>query len=233
VQFAPRYSIYLESENQGEFVVSSVISKWHGIPWPGLDSPESAPDVTFTITLESGNETLLSDSIPVGTASKVFSFDFSNIKPRFEPYQVTLSAGKNARGKSVSASNELFYLPEKEKGSVSRLDNLNGGLVIRNSQTNGKFEPLLPYGFYASCDGFLCEDDAQDAVRKYSALGLNSMVPLTTIFDSRPIFDLFDELDLKFMYDLRDDYQNLTAVKEQAEAIKDFDSLYSYWGADE
>ena len=232
VQFAPRYSVYLESENQGEFVVSALVSKWHGSPWPCLDSPQRAPDVKFTISLLSGNKTLLSDSIAVGTASKIFSFDLSGIEPRFEPYQVTLSAVGATKRESIFASNELFYLPEKEKGSVARLENLHGGLFVRNSKTKGKFEPLLPYGFYSSGENFLCEADAQDTVRKYADLGLNSLVPLTPIFDSRPVFELFDELDLKFMYDLRGYFQNITAVKEQVSAIKDFDALYSYWGAD-
>ncbi|KAG6014698.1 hypothetical protein E4U41_004783 [Claviceps citrina] len=62
---------------------------------------------------------------------------------------------------------------------------------------------------------------------------MNSLVSLTTVQDSRPAYELMDELDLRYMYNLRESYKNLTAVREQVSVIRDFEGLYSYWGADE
>jgi hypothetical protein len=59
------------------------------------------------------------------------------------------------------------------------------------------------------------------------------MVPLTPIWSSREEFEYMDKIDLKFMYDLRSYYKNLTEVQGQVSAIKDFESLYAYWGSDE
>lgn len=233
VQFKPRYNIYLESESDGEFVVSAEISKWHGQPWPNLTTPEDAPPVYFTINLISDNDVLVSNNITVGSEPEVFSFDLTGLEPSLESYKVILFGAAESGEPTVSAKSEFFLLPEKETGSVTKLDNLNGGMIFRNNATDGKFEPLLSYGFYASCDGFLCEDDNISRIKEYHDLGLNGMVPLTTIWDSRPAFEYMNELDLKFMYDLRGYYENLTAVREQVSAIKDFEALYAYWGSDE
>lgn len=235
VQFKPRYNIYLETEAQAEFVVNADISNWHGQPWPGLDKPSTAPRVVFTINLVSNDDVIIANKVNVSTAGNVFAFNVSslNLKPRFEPYEVVLFGATEDGRSNVTARSELLYLPEKQTGSVTKLDNLNGGFLFRSKVTGGKFQPFLPYGYYASCDGFLCDADYVDKVKAYQDLGLNSMVSLTTVQASRATYEYMDSLDLRYMYDLRGYYQNLTAVKEQVSVIRDFDALYSYWGADE
>lgn len=233
MQFAPRYNIYIEGETEAEFVVHAHISKWHGEPWPNLDSPDDAPVVYFTVNLVSNNDVIISNNITVGTTDKVLNFTLADFEPSFDPYEVVLFGATENGAPTVSATSELFFLPKKEGGSVTRLDNLNGGLWHRNAASGGEFVPVMPYGFYASCDHFLCEDDAIEAVQAYHDRGLTGMIPLTTIWDSRDVFEFMDELDLKYMYDLRHYYQNLTETAAQVSAIKDFDGLYAYWGADE
>ncbi len=79
----------------------------------------------------------------------------------------------------VSATTELLFLPDKPKGggSVTRLDNLHGGMLFKNSASSGGFQPLLPYGFYASYDGFLGNNDTT-LIQRYADYGLNAMTPL-------------------------------------------------------
>ncbi|KAL3957513.1 hypothetical protein ACCO45_008091 [Purpureocillium lilacinum] len=233
IQFKPRYSIYLESDKQAEFVVNAGVSKWRGQPWPGLDAPDTAPKVVFTINLVSNNDVLVSDTLKVGSEQKVFAFNLTGLKPSFDPYQVVLFGATESGAPNVTATSEFLLLPEKTTGSVTKLDNLNGGMLFRSAATGHKFEPFLPYGFYASCDNFLCDKDNIRKIKAYHDLGLNSMVSLTTIFNSRQAYEYLDSLDLRFMYDLRGYYKNLTAVREQVAAIKDFDAIYSYWGSDE
>ena len=234
LQVKPRYSLYLENEKQGEFLIAAEISEWFGQAWPSLDTPEQSPDISFTITTTADGVELASGNFSIDSKSASFDFDVSKLTPRFEAYLVTLTGKSNDVADILHAETELLVLPEKMGGSVTKLDNLNGGMLFRNSATDGKFVPLLPYGFYASCDGFLCNDDANNAIKKYWDLGLNGMIPLTPISsESKSKFDYFNELDLKFMYDLRGYYKNLTEVHNQVSDIKDFDALYAYWGSDE
>lgn len=233
VQFKPRHSIYLESEPTGEFIVDAAVSPWFGVPWPSLSSPSSAPPVVFTINLAHNNAVLVSHNVSVDTRGNLFSFNLTGLTPSFEPYKVVLFGATEAGAPNVTAEAEFSYLPEKKTGSVTKLDNLNGGFLFRNSKTGGRFEPLLPYGFYAQCDRFLCANDSKAQIKKYQDLGMNGMVSLSTIFKSRAEYEYMDQLDLKYQYDLRDYFRNLTAVEEQVTAIKDFDSLYAYWGTDE
>ncbi|KAK5993451.1 hypothetical protein PT974_06882 [Cladobotryum mycophilum] len=233
VQFKPRYNIYLHGEAKGEFVVNAEISKWYGQPWPSLGSPEKAPQLVFTISLVSNDDVLVSNKLKAGSTGNVFEFDFKDLQPSFDPYEVVLFGAGEGGSPNVTATSEFYLLPEKTSGSVTKLDNLNGGLLFRNKATGGQFEPLLPYGFYAECDGFLCDSSSVSKIKAYSDLGLNGMVPLTPIFNSRPAFEFMDAIDLKFMYDLRSYYKNLTAVTEQVSAVKDFEAVYAYWGFDE
>ncbi|PHH71985.1 hypothetical protein CDD83_5060 [Cordyceps sp. RAO-2017] len=232
VQFKPRYSIYLESEAEAEFVVDAAISRWRGQPWPDLGSPDKAPAVRFTIALTTG-DVLVSDTVPAGSRSNLFAFRLAGLRPRLEPYEVVLMGDGGGGERNLTARSELFVLPEKKTGSVSRLDNVNGGILFRGRATGGAFEPFLPHGFYASCDNFLCDADRLRKIRAYAGLGLNSLVSLTTVAASGDTYRELDRLDLRFMYDLRDFYKNVTAVREQVAAVRDFDALYAYWGADE
>jgi hypothetical protein len=225
--------LYLESETQAQFVVNAAISKWFGESWPSLDAPGEAPEVKFTITVSSSEQTLVSDSIAVGSDNQLFEFSLADLEPRLEPYTLNLQGTSEDGESTVSATTDMFYLPEKETGSVTKLDNLNGGMQFRSSKTDGSFVPLLPYGFFGSCDNFLCEDNGIEMVQSYFDLGHNGMIPLTTVFDSRPVFEFMDELGLNYMYDLRSIYQNLTEVERQVSEIREFDALFGYWGSDE
>ncbi|TQV93543.1 glycoside hydrolase subgroup catalytic core protein [Cordyceps javanica] len=233
VQFKPRYSIYLEGETQGEFIVNAQVSPWYGVPWPRLDTPAAAPPVVFTINIVADNSVLVSRNVSVGTRDNLFAFNLTGLKPSREPYEVVLFGAAETGAPNVTVTSELLYLPEKKTGSVTKLDNLGGGFLFRNGKTGGKFEPLLPYGFYATCDRFFCLDDAQAQIKKYHDLGSTAVVSLSTVFRSWNEYKYMDSLDLKYQYDLRDYFRNLTAVREQVTAIKDGDALYAYWAVDE
>ncbi|KAH6611393.1 glycoside hydrolase subgroup catalytic core [Trichoderma cornu-damae] len=237
VQFKPRHSVYLADEGEGEFVVSAQVSKYFGRPWPNLKGASRAPRVDFTITLDATGQILVQDRFKVKHRINRFKFEVGKVKPRLEPYQVTLQA-RTSKGKGefdFNVTGELFVLPEKKKGTTTRIDNLSGGLFYRNSTSRNGFEPFLPYGFFAPCDGFLCDGaNTIPKIKAYRDRRLKTMVPMMPISAaSRPIFDYMDSVDLRFMYDLRHSYKNLTALQEQIAAIKDSDALYAYWGFDQ
>lgn len=165
-----------------------------------------------------------------------FKFDVGRITPRLEPYRVILQA-KTRRGKgkyNFNVTTELLVLPSKPKGSVTRIDHLSGGLFFRNS-TLSAFEPFLPYGFFAPCEGFLCDGaDSISNIQAYHSRRIKTMVPMMPLSAaSQPVFDYINSVDLRFMYDLRPSYRNRSAVAEQVAALQDSEALYAYWGVDE
>lgn len=144
MRFKPRYSLYIEGETRAEFVVDAALSRWHGQPWPGR---EKAPDFRFQIRLASGGGVFVAGEMRVGS-SGVFAFSLAGLRPSFDPYAVHLAAMAGPGAPNVAAVSELVLLPDKKTGSVTRLDNLNGGLLFRSPATGGRFKPFLPYGFY-------------------------------------------------------------------------------------
>ncbi len=230
IQVKPRYSLYVDSEKEGQFVVNAGLSPYYGVALPDLTWPEAKLD--FTIRLASTGVTLLSHSVPLNSTGNLLSFDLSAIKPSLEPYNVTLSGTIEGYKTTLAATTELLYLPDKKAGSVTKLDNLYGGMLFKNSASGGKFEPLLPYGFYSSSDGFLGLNDTS-LIQKYADWGLNAMTPLTQYPQSAAAFAYMDKINLKYQYDLREEYMNLTWVEQNVRATRDNEGIFSYWSADE
>ncbi|EGO60358.1 hypothetical protein NEUTE1DRAFT_75342 [Neurospora tetrasperma FGSC 2508] len=229
VQFKPRYSLYLESEKTGEFIVNAEISQFHGTHWGN----NTSNNVEFHIKSTTDNKVLVQDSIPVNSTGKLFTFNLTDLTPSLSPIQVTLTY--SPEGPSVKTT--LLYLPAKSSGSVTRIDNLNGGLHHLNSASNHTFKPIFPYGFYASYDNFLALPNSSSVIQSYFDLGLTGMVPLTHYPESASAFAYMDSINLAYMFDLRENYTNQTWVKEQVTAASTThnsgEALFAYWSVDE
>lgn len=234
VQFKPRYSLYLDSEETGEFIVNVPLSQFFGQAWPNSTS-DRADQFVFSINLVSNDDPLVENRVTINSTGNVFGFDLSSLKASLNPIEVVLYGGPEGGDPMWTATTELYYLPEKTNGSVTKLDNLNGGMLFRNKWTNNKFVPLLAYGFYSSFDGFLRNVTRNDtsALEHYVGLGLNAITPLTNYRDSEVVFDVMNEMNLEYMFDMREYYKNLTMVREQVLRARDADAIFAYWTADE
>ncbi|KAK3308768.1 uncharacterized protein B0T15DRAFT_391864 [Chaetomium strumarium] len=235
VQFQPRYSLYLDGEQYGEFIVNAELSQYHGLPWPNSSSSsKGANKLVFSINLVEDDEPLVQNTVSINTKGSLFSFELSRLgKPRLEPIPVVLYGAPEGGVPTFTVTGSLSYLPEKTNGSVTRIDNLHGGLWVRNAASKRTFTPFFPYGFYASYDGFLRNNDTSLIQRTYTSLGLNAMTPLTTYFDAPAMLDYMSQTNLRFMYDLREGYKNLSYVRANTLAARDLDGLFAYWTADE
>lgn len=231
MQFRPRYSLYLDNEAQGHFVVNAELSRYYGSP---LDESKQTPDtaVTFTITLNSTGAELARGSVPVNSTRNVIPFNLSGVPVNLAAQVAVLRATVAGQSGVYEATAELLHLPDKTKGSVTRIDNLGGGLQFRNTASNHKFRPLLPYGYYASYDGFLRLNDTAP-VQRYADLGFTAMTPLVVYPEGGDKLRYMERINLPFMYDLREGYRNLTYVDEKVRPAVDSEALYSYWTADE
>jgi hypothetical protein len=232
VQFKPRYSLYLDNEQEGEFIVNAPLSQFFGQTW---NSTGDLTHLAFTIAVASTNTPLVTARVEINSTSTIIPFPLSLLTPSISPIPITLSGGAPDQPPTVTANTTLLYLAAKSTGSTTRIDNLHGGLFHSSPSTSHVFAPFFPYGFYASYDNFLANVTATNtsAIDAYASLGLNAMTPLTTFRDGAPALDYLNALPLPFMYDLREGYKNLSYVREQSLAARSSPSLFAYWSADE
>ncbi|KAL3422015.1 hypothetical protein PVAG01_06171 [Phlyctema vagabunda] len=232
MQIEPRHSIYVDSEITGSFIVDAELSNIHGTPHSNISVSSNSSELDFTIMVESSSEILVQDKININTTNNLFEFDLSQLEARFEAYTIILRAGTGYRNRSYTATTKLFYLPDKTLGSVTKIDNLYGGMLFKNNVTNNEFIPLLAYGFYTNYGGYL--DLSLENVQLYVDMGFNAIHPIPSFSPNLTrIFDYADEVNLLWQYDMRGTYQNLTSVAEQVMLVKDYTSLFAYYTADE
>ena len=241
LQVQSRHSIYDSSETTGEFIVDTGLSYIHGQPYvnktsvPGYGQPQPFTALDFDIRIDGTDQLLVSNSVPVNTTSNLFQFNLGILKPRLTPYHIVLYGAPTHEvgSQNYTATTELYYLPAKNSGSTVKVDNLYGGMLVANNATKYGFEPLLPFGFYTSCSGYLNYSLAN--VSAYKALGFNAINPVCAFTDGNIgfLFDWMDEVNLWYQYDMRGSYLNLTQVEQQIPLVKDRSNLLHYYTADE
>ncbi|KAH9904888.1 hypothetical protein F4778DRAFT_789590 [Xylariomycetidae sp. FL2044] len=249
VQFKPRYSLYVAGEADASFVVSAALSPWYGGEWANATTDgtvvEPFTELVFSINLVEDDTPLVQGRVGINETGVEFGFDLaaaasssSPLEPRAAPYEVVLFGASAHADWNYTATSSLWYLPDnpaEEGGSVTKIDNLNGGLLFKNAATGGEFVPLLPYGYYGLYNGSNDTAAADEFVRGYTSdgEGLNAIVSLAGFADTNPVYDSMDEQGLHFMFDLRGSYKNLTEVEQRVNTIKHHTSLFAYWTADE
>ena len=241
VQVESRHTIYDSSEAKGEIIVEASLSYTHGQCYknetavPG--SNETAPfnRLEFDIRIQETNELLVSSGVFINADARLFQVDLSGLQPRLTPYDVVLYGAPmhEAGYQNYTATTQLYYLPAKKSGSTVKVDNLHGGMLVANNVTGYKFEPLLPFGFYTSCSGYLNYSLAN--VSAYKDLGFNAINPVCAFTDGDLgyLFDWLDKTNLWYQYDMRGSYLNLTSVAQQIPLVKDRSAFLSWYTADE
>ncbi|KAJ2906509.1 hypothetical protein MKZ38_001490 [Zalerion maritima] len=267
VRFSPALIPYVEGDETAGFAVDALLSPYRGVEWPSSIAEQGGEEGgTFFYTIylmelvEEGGEhggssetQLVSSSMPANSREGFSEFSLSlenitSLAPSMEPYDVMLRGGRKEGSTEVEATSKFWYLPRKENGSVTIVDQNTGGLwhgtveSPASSHTGNrndadakrpKSKPLIPYGFYASYDGFLAEDDAIEAIDNYANRGLNAMCPLTRYDESKEQLDYMEDIGLYVLFDLREIYKNLTAVEEAVLLARDAKNLWGYWLADD
>ncbi|KAI1263714.1 hypothetical protein F5Y18DRAFT_125054 [Xylariaceae sp. FL1019] len=236
VQFKPRYSLYLDTESKASFVVNAALSPWFGVPYTNESIEDTGgypTDLNFEIKLIDNGELLVKGTIGVNETGREYEFSLAGLTPSKTPYGVTLSGSSADRDVQYSTTSELVYLPDNP--SVTKIDHLKGSLLFKNPSTSDEFVPFLPYGYYGLYNGSNDTAASEDFVRNYTTggAGLNSIISLAGFADTNPVYDSMDAADLRFMFDLRGSYKNLTDTEQRVNTIKNHTSLFAYWTADE
>ncbi|KAG8748415.1 hypothetical protein FRC10_005962 [Ceratobasidium sp. 414] len=202
---------------------------------PGAAYSAPADGSLFHVTVQLDGHTVASDvSLFIGAENQTPAFDWVRvgIAPRRGAYNLTCSATSAKSGKVFHGSSSVYYLPPvpKDIGGVVQMDGRTGGLIAGQEEKG----PVLPFGFYTSFDGYL--DKNLTVLDEIKQQGFNLVHP-SPVFGNTTglelVLDRMEELGLWLIYDMRWDYQNLTNVRAQVEAVKKRKNLLAWYTADE
>lgn len=235
-------SLYTSTDKTGSLIVDAGISHINGEPLDsesarGNDGTQNS-DLQIKIYIEEHQLNVHKTTIPLNSTSTELEFSLAHVSPRPEPYTITLKASINKH--IYTATTSLYHLPQRtDGGSTTKVDSLYGGLLVQNTTTES-WSPLLPYSYYVSWDGWL--EKSLSNVQKFKDDGYNiiHLVPNAGLANEAFNFtelsaflDKMDEVGLWLMYDMRWTYQNLTAVSEQVNLLKNRKSLLLWYTGDE
>jgi hypothetical protein len=173
-------NLYLANEKYATFLISAGLSYINGEAFvnasfnkqTNITSPISELFIDVSV-VESGFDLISGQSILVNTTNNEVGFSLSGLTARFDPYEVVLTVASGDGAQFYTATANLYFIPERtDGGSVVKVDNLYGGLQVRDYLKNAtEFTPLFPYTFYTSWDGWL--ELSTDNVQVFKDKGYN------------------------------------------------------------
>lgn len=173
-------------------------------------------------------------SIFINSTRNEFPFDLKDFVPRKSAFKITLSA-RSISGKAFTASTELRRLPNPGEGkSVTRIDNLYGGVLPRTSSP--PWSPVFPYSFYLAGPEW-AEDPKYLTKFKQNGFNVFHLVPGGGLGYNLTELDLMldeaEELGLWIMFDMRWSYQNEDWVTTLVNRVKGRRKLLLWYTGDE
>ncbi|KAH9219711.1 hypothetical protein DL95DRAFT_383907 [Leptodontidium sp. 2 PMI_412] len=249
LKIQPRFSIFLDSDEAGSFIVDTSLSHTFGQAYKNIAyNPPGTPSGPFTtldfeIFNEESGALLVSSSVPVNSTGNVVPVSFSSLKARLKPWPISIYGHSPDGLQTYSASTEMYVLPSRSHGSAVKIDNLFGGLYVQNAANNWEgWYGNFPNGGYADGSYVTPSNISFANLDTYAAQGFNTIniVPDGGLPDqSYPIaelkqyWDRMDALNLFNVYDMRFAFQNSTRINEQVELWKNRTTLLMWYTADE
>lgn len=174
----PRYSIFVDTECSAEILISvSTPLGTNATRLPTHYGQDSHDTWDFELFLKGSHEALASGHVSLDAGAKGVNIDLNHVEANIKPHELVIRASPRGQGgQRYTATTQLYYLPAKTSGSMVKIDNLNGGMLVANNVTSFAFEPLLPVGFYTSCSGYLNYSLAN--VSAYKDMGFNAINPV-------------------------------------------------------
>ncbi|CZR61305.1 uncharacterized protein PAC_11201 [Phialocephala subalpina] len=250
VTVQPRYSIFLESDGSGSFIVDATISHIFGQSFknvsydtPGQEKGNPFTTMDFEIFIEESGQLLVSNSVPVNSTGNLIGFSFSSFKPRTQPYAISVYGTSPDGQQSYTASTQIYILPSRSYGSAVKIDNLYGGLYVQNALNSWKgWYGIFPNGGYADGGYVSPSNFSLTGLDTYASQDFNTIniVPDGGLPDqSYPTaslsqyWDRMDELNLFNIYDMRFAFMNSTRISEQVALWQNRTTLLMWYTADE
>ncbi|ESZ94908.1 hypothetical protein SBOR_4700 [Sclerotinia borealis F-4128] len=250
VTIQPRFSIFLESDGEGTFIVDASRSHVFGGSYKKASYNTAGSNISSPFTIldieiynEESSALIATNKVPVNSTGNLIGFSISSFPARLGPYAVSIYAISQDGQQSYTASTSIYVLPSRNYGSAVKIDNLYGGLYVQNAKNNWDgFYAIFPNGHYA--DGsYVTPDNVSLAnLEAYAALGFNTIniVPDAGLPDQTypteqltEYWDKLDELNLFNLFDMRFAFQNSTRIAEQVALWQNRTTLLSWYTADE
>ncbi|KAE9961843.1 hypothetical protein BLS_001260 [Venturia inaequalis] len=245
LQVYPRMNIYLEDEATGSLIVDAGLSWTTGVKYcdqlkDGVVGSDNAK-FTFEVSMaDTGAKILEKAEVAVNSTGNEIPMSLSALPARMEPYTLLIKTSSPHCSQTISTKTQVYRLPKRtDGGSVTKLDNLYGGLLVQEKLKNGSttWKSIFPYSFYTDWGNYLIDPANLTA---FANLGYNIIHPTP---GGGPIpfepakfeafLDKIDELGLWLMYDMRWTFKNLTLVTSQIEHLKARKSVLLWYTGDE
>ena len=146
-------SLYLDSDHIGSFLVDASLSYLVGQPFiaantSGFNETKSGLKIQIT-TRNYSVPAILEAMVDVGSVNNEIPISLDIFPPSLSPYEIILTASDPDTNQTIySAKTELLRLPSrKDGGSVTKLDNLYGGLSVLKGNES-EFSLIFPYTYY-------------------------------------------------------------------------------------
>ncbi|KAH0294734.1 hypothetical protein KCU62_g55, partial [Aureobasidium sp. EXF-3399] len=208
----PRTNLYLEDDTVSSFIVDAPMNWYRGHALP--DSNTSIPSShssEIMLEIKAGNQSLCLNktSIALGSMDNEIPFDVSSLAVSREPHNITIVGTLAGHMSSTfTATTRLTKLPlRNDNGTVTRLDNLYGGLSVRKGLAK-QWTSLFPYTYYVQWS--LYWNANISTLDDFASMGYNviHIVPTGDLGNTpfpwdefQPYLDRAAELGLYFMYD--------------------------------
>ncbi|KIJ18325.1 hypothetical protein PAXINDRAFT_161711 [Paxillus involutus ATCC 200175] len=244
---APVFRPYLEEDGKdAAFVIDTPVVYQYiqgaapiSLPTNSSHSSQSLGKMNVTISI--GNHLHTTKEVPVNATGFEISLDIRSLLAQKTAYNVSCSATYKIETSSsknttqyFSTNTPLLYLPDTSS-SVVKTDLRTGALWTRPADGNGgAFAPFIPQGFYVAFDQYLATN--LSLLDQLKSDGFNTIHPIPP-YDNATIFqqvlDKTVELGLYIVYDMRTNYQNLTAVAGQVDTYSSLPNLLHWETAHE
>ncbi|KAF8332087.1 uncharacterized protein EI90DRAFT_3056512 [Cantharellus anzutake] len=225
----PAVQPYISGEDElATFLLDAEITSTVGQPFSGI-----VGETSLQVELVHGQSIFATAVIEAGRRGVEVNVPLATyFAPSSQGYQIQCVA-KVQGASTYNSSTVLKYLPPNQNGSVIKLD-LRTGTLLTKPKGSTEYQPIVPYGFYTSFSDYLALN--LSVVNEIKAQGFNVIHPIPPFGSNElrdAVFDRMEEVGMYLIYDMRNDYQNLTAVREQVESVKGRANLLLWYTADE
>ncbi|KAI9435719.1 hypothetical protein H4582DRAFT_2167992 [Lactarius indigo] len=219
------------ADNSSSLIIVDALVRYQEIAGAKPLILPSSPDAELSVNVFADGTPLTSGTVSLN-GSVTLPFSLSALSPRSKPYSLTCTGTLSSPEQSFkSTATNLAYVPSPPGsiGSITKLDQRTGGLLVKRANTQDPYEPIFPVGFFTTFGGYLEGNDG--VLETLQSQGINVVHPIPP-FDDMAAFnrmaDKMEELGLWLM-----DYMNSTSVTEQVTSIMNRANLLLYYTADE
>ncbi|KAJ0313179.1 hypothetical protein COL5a_004030 [Colletotrichum fioriniae] len=237
----PRLSIYLETDATANLLIDAAVSNQVGSPLPvGYGSNyTNSTSKPLTVEILLGEDVLATEEVVLGSRDNEVALPLDSLTPRMEAYNITIRT-KLDSSHVYEGWTEFPYLPYPEDyGSVSRIDNLYGGLLAQRGK-DAAWDLIFAYTYYTQWT--LYWNDSVDTLNEFAAMGYNviHIVPTGSLGEIpfpwdefEPYLQRADELGLYLRYDVLWTWPNLTNMVDQVTRLRTHPSILLWYQSDE